>query len=138
MKQDNKLNLKEAFQEYAKKELEFYKSAKKDQVYQRVLPEHKKKNRGMIDFFWNGIIVGGYIDSKENTIVLNKLKVTKFGKEDDIDKAVKTVEVKIKEAEMVCDNQLKQYIITMSDARGLENRDTESDMYTWADEPKAR
>ena len=104
---DTKLDLKEAFKEYAKKELEFYKSAKKDQVYQRVLPDLKDKNRGTIDFFWNGIIVGGYIDSKTNTIVLNKLKVTKFGNEEDVEKAVKTIEGKIKEAEMVCDNQLK-------------------------------
>ena len=102
-----KLNLKQAFQEYAKKELEFYKSAKKDQVYQRVLPDLKDKNRGVIDFFWNGIIVGGYIDSKSNTIALNKLKVTSFGNEEDVDEAIKTIEAKIKEAEMLCDNQLK-------------------------------
>ena len=106
-KKPEKLDLKEAFKEYAKKELEFYKTAKKDQVYQRVLPDLKDKNRGTIDFFWNGIIVGGYIDSKANTIALNKLKVTKYGNEEDIDKAVETVEAKIKEAEMVCDNQLK-------------------------------
>ena len=105
-KKSEKLDLKEAFREYAKKELEFYKSAKKDQVYQRVLPDLKDKNRGTIDFFWNGIIVGGYIDSKSNTIVLNKLKVTKFGKEEDIPKAFQTIEGKIQEAEMICDNQL--------------------------------
>ena len=105
-KRTEKLDLKEAFREYAKKELEFYKSAKKDQVYQRVLPDLKDKNRGTIDFFWNGIIVGGYIDSKSNTIVLNKLKVTKFGKEEDVQKAIETVEGKIREAEMICDNQL--------------------------------
>ena len=105
-KKPEKIDLKEAFQSYAKKELEFYKSAKKDQVYQRVLPDLKDKNRGTIDFFWNGIIVGGYIDSKANTIVLNKLKVTKFGKEEDVQLAIKTVEGKIQEAEMICDNQL--------------------------------
>lgn len=106
-KKPEKLDLKQAFQEYAKKELEFYKSAKKDQVYQRVLPDLKDKNRGVIDFFWNGIIVGGYIDSKANTIALNKLKVTSFGNEEDVDEAIKTIEAKIKEAEMLCDNQLK-------------------------------
>lgn len=104
---NTKLDLKEAFAEYAKKEIEFYKSAKKDQVYQRVLPNLKDKNRGVIDFFWNGIIVGGYIDSKANTIALNKLKVTSFGDEEDVDEAIKTIEAKIKEAEMLCDNQLK-------------------------------
>lgn len=103
----DKLDLKQAFQEYAKKELEFYKSAKKDQVYQRVLPDLKDKNRGVIDFFWNGIIVGGYIDSKANTIALNKLKVTSFGNEEDVDEAIKIIDAKIKEAEMLCDNQLK-------------------------------
>ena len=106
---DTKIDLKQAFQEYAKKEREFYQSAKKDQVYQRVLPDLKDKNRGIVDFFWNGIIVGGYIDSKANTIALNKLKVTSFGNEEDVDEAIKTIEAKIKEAEMLCDNQLKQY-----------------------------
>lgn len=106
-KKNDKIDLKEAFKEYAKKEREFYQSAKKDQVYQRVLPDLKDKNRGVIDFFWNGIIVGGYIDTKANTIALNKLKVTSFGNEEDVDEAVKTIEAKIKEAEMLCDNQLK-------------------------------
>jgi len=104
---DTKLDLKEAFREYAKKELEFYQNAEKDKVYQRVLPNMQDKTKGMIDFFYNGIIVGGYIDTKINTIVLNKLKVTKFGKEEDVPEAVKMVEDKIKEVEMVCDNQLK-------------------------------
>lgn len=106
-KQDNKLNLKEAFQAYAKRELEFYKSAEKGKVYQRVLPNMQDKTKGMIDFFYNGIIVGGYIDTKSNTIVLNKLKVTKFGKEEEVPTAISVIEGKIKETEMVCDNQLK-------------------------------
>ena len=42
-----------------------------------------------------------------NTITLNKLRVTKFGKEEDIEEALKMVENKIKEVEMACDNQLK-------------------------------
>lgn len=106
-KQPEKLDLKAAFQEYAKKEIEFYKSAEKDKLYNRVLPDLKDKNRGTIDFFWNGIVVGGYMDAKSNTIVLNKLRVTKVGKEEDVPAAIKTVEDKIKEVEMVCDNQLK-------------------------------
>ena len=106
-KKQEKIDLKEAFAEYAKKELEFYKSAKKDQVYQRVLPNMQDKTKGMIDFFYNGIIVGGYIDTKSNTIVLNKLKVTKFGKEEEVPTAISVIEGKIKETEMVCDNQLK-------------------------------
>ena len=105
--QDTKLDFKEAFREYAKKELEFYQNAEKDKVYQRVLPNMQDKTKGMIDFFYNGIIVGGYIDTKINTIVLNKLKITKFGKEEEVPATISVIEDKIKEAEMVCDNQLK-------------------------------
>lgn len=104
---NTKLDFKEAFSEYAKKELEFYQNAEKDKVYQRVLPNMQDKTKGMIDFFYNGIIVGGYIDTKINTIVLNKLKVTKFGKEEEVSATISVIEAKIKEAEMVCDNQLK-------------------------------
>ena len=106
-KKPEKIDLKEAFAEYAKKELEFYKSADLEKLYNRVLPDLKDKHRGAIDFFWNGIVLGGYMDAKSNTIVLNKLRVTKVGKEEDVPAAIKTVEYKIKEVEMVCDNQLK-------------------------------
>ena len=106
-KKNDKLDLKQAFQEYAKKELEFYKSAKKDKLYSRVLPDLKDKHKGTIDFYYNGIIVGGYMYTPTNTITLNKLRITKFGKEEDVPEAVKMVEDKIKEVEMVCDNQLK-------------------------------
>lgn len=106
-KKPEKINLKEAFREYAKKELEFYENAEKDKVYQRVLPNMQDKTKGMIDFFYNGIIVGGYIDTKINTIVLNKLKVTKFGKEEEVPATIRVIEGKIKEAEMVCNNQIK-------------------------------
>ena len=105
MKKDEKLDLKEAFQEYARKELDFYQSAKKDKLYQRVLPNLKDKDSGSIDFYYNGIVVGGYI--YKDTITLNKLRVTKMGKEEDIPEAIKKVEAGIKKAEMVCDNQLK-------------------------------
>lgn len=107
MCKEDKIDLKQAFQEYAKKELEFYQSAKKDKLYNRVLPDLKDKTRGTIDFFWNGIVIGGYMDTKTNTIVLNKLRVTKVGKEEDVEKAINTVVTKIKEVEMICDNQLK-------------------------------
>lgn len=104
---NNKIDLKEAFQEYAKKELEFYKSAKKDKLYNRVFPDLKDKNKGSIDFYYNGIVIGGYIYTPTNTITLNKLRITKFGKEEDVPATIKVVEAKIKEVEMVCDNQLK-------------------------------
>ena len=102
---DTKLDLKEAFQEYARKELEFYKSAKKDKVYTRVFPNLKEKDKGSIDFYYNGIVVGGYI--YKNSITINKLRITKFGKEEDVEEAVKKVEESIAQAEMTCDNQLK-------------------------------
>lgn len=104
---NNKLDIKEAFREYAKKELEFYQKAERDKLYQRVLPNMKDKNKGVIDFFYNGIIVGGYIDTKTNTIVLNKLKVTKFGKEEEVPATIRVIEDKLKDTEMDCDNQLK-------------------------------
>lgn len=107
MKQDNKLNLKEAFQAYAKREMEFYKSAERGKVYHRILPNMQDKTKGMVDYFYNGIIVGGYLDTKSNIIVLNKLKVTKFGKEEEVPTAISVIESKIKETDMVCDNQLK-------------------------------
>lgn len=104
-KEEAKIDLKEAFMEYAKKEIEFYQKAKKNKLYHRVLPNLKEKDKGSIDFYYNGIVIGGYI--YKNTITLNKLKVTKFGKEEDIPKAVKVIESNLTKAEMVCDNQLK-------------------------------
>ena len=104
-KQDTKLDLKQAFAEYAKKELEFYKSAKKNQLYNRVMPNLKEKDKGTIEFYYNGVIVGGYI--YKDSITLNKLRITKMGTEDGVEEAVKVVLDKINEAGMSCDNQLK-------------------------------
>lgn len=106
-KKPEKLDLKEAFRKYAQKELEFYQKAEKNKVYQRVLPNLKDKSKGTIDFYYNGIIVGGYIDAKTKTIVLNKLKVTKFGKEEEVPATISVIEGKIKEGDTICDNQLK-------------------------------
>ena len=104
-KQPEKIDLKEAFAEYAKKEIEFYKTAERNKLYNRVLPNLKDKDTGTIEFFYNGVIVGGCI--YKDTITLNKLRVTKVGKEEDIPEAIKVVEDKIKEVDMTCDNQLK-------------------------------
>lgn len=104
-KKPEKIDLREAFAEYAKKELEFYKTAERNKLYNRVLPNLKDKDTGTIEFFYNGIVVGGCI--YKNTITLNKLRVTKVGKEEDIPEAIKVVEDKIKEVDMTCDNQLK-------------------------------
>ena len=102
---NDKLDLKQAFQEYAKKELEFYKSAEKDKLYHRVMPNLKEKDKGSVDFYYNGVIVGGYI--YKNTVTLNKLRLTKFGSEDGIEPAIKKIEESLKAVDMVCDNQLK-------------------------------
>ena len=77
MNQDNKLDIKEAFRKYAQKELEFYQNAEKNKLYQRILPNMKDRTKGVIDLFYNGIIVGGYIDTETNTVVLNKLSLAK-------------------------------------------------------------
>lgn len=104
-KEQPKIDLKEAFREYARKELEFYKTAKKDKLYSRIIPNLKDKNSAMIDLYYNGIIIGGYITKQD--IVINKQKVTKYGKEEDIPKAIKAIEDALKDSEMVLDNQLK-------------------------------
>ena len=104
-KKQQKLDIKEAFAEYARREIEFYKTAKKNKVYTRVLPNLKEKDKGTIDFFYNGIKVGGYI--YKDTITFNKLKVTEFGKEEDTEEAIKKVEECIAQAGMTCENQLK-------------------------------
>ena len=107
---DDKLDLKAAFKEYARKEMEFYKTADKTKVYTRVLPNLKEKDSGCIDFYYNGIIVGGNI--YKDTITLTKLRVTKVGKEEDVEEAISKVIESIAKAEMTCDNQLKQYNIS--------------------------
>lgn len=106
-KEQTKITIKEAFEEYARKELEFYKSAKKDKLYSRVLPNLKEKDKGSIDFYYNGVVIGGYIH--KNDIILNKLKVTKYGKDEEVPKAIKAIEIALKDSKMVLDNQLKQY-----------------------------
>lgn len=106
-KPEKKLDLKEAFKEYAKKEMEFYESAEKDKLYHRVIPNLKEKDKGSVDFYYNGVVVGGYI--YKDTITLNKLRITKYGTEEGVAKAVKKIEDSIKSVDMTCDNQLKQY-----------------------------
>lgn len=104
-KEQPKISLKEAFAEYARKELEFYQSAERDKLYSRVLPNIKEKDKGTIDFYYNGIVIGGTIYKQD--IVLNKQKITKFGSEDDIPNAIKAIEKAFEGSEMVLDNQLK-------------------------------
>ena len=104
-KEQAKISLKEAFAEYARRELKFYQSAEKDKLYSRVLPNLKEKDKGTIDFYYNGIVIGGYIHKHD--IVLNKQKITKFGCEEEIPNAIKAIEKALEGSEMVLDNQLK-------------------------------
>lgn len=101
---NEKVTLKEMFQEYAKQELEFIKNSDPEKVYHRVLPNFKYKTKGSIEFIHKYIIIGGMID--KDTIYLNKLKVTKFGKESDIDDALKKIEEIINKGDMKLVNQL--------------------------------
>lgn len=104
-KEQAKINIKEAFAEYARKEMEFYKTAEKDKLYNRILPNLKEKDKATVDFYYNGIILGGYIHKYD--LVLNKLRVTKFGQEDEVPKAIEAIEKAIEGSKMVLDNQLK-------------------------------
>lgn len=99
-----KVNLTEMFREYAKQELEFIKNSDPNKVYHRVMPNFKDKNKGTIEFIHKYIIIGGMIDG--DTIYLNKLKVTKYGKEDDIDSALKKISEIVNKGDMKLVNQL--------------------------------
>ena len=101
---NDKVTLKEMFQEYAKQELEFIKNSDPEKVYHRVLPNFKDKTKGSIEFIHKYIIVGGMIE--KDTIYLNKLKVTKFGKESDIDAVLKKIEEIVNKGDMKLVNQL--------------------------------
>ena len=104
-KEQAKISLKEAFEEYARKEIEFYQSAKKDKLYNRILPNIKEKNTANVDFFWNGVVLGGYIKDKD--LVLNKVRVTKYGNEEEIPRANEAIKKALEGSEIVLDNQLK-------------------------------
>ena len=104
MAEKDKINLLEAFKDYAKQELEFIEKSDPEKVYHRVLPNFKDKNKGTIEFIHKYIIVGGMIDG--DTIYLNKLRVTKFGKEDDIDVVLKKIEEIVNKGDMKIVNQL--------------------------------
>ena len=104
-KKEEKINIKDAFEEFARKEIEFYQSAEKDKLYNRILPNIKEKDKATIDFYYNGVILGGYIHKYD--VVINKLRLTKYGKEEEIPKALKAIEDGLKGSKMVLDNQLK-------------------------------
>lgn len=99
-----KINLTEMFKEYAKQELEFIKNSDPEKVYHRVMPNFKDKSKGTIEFIHKYIIIGGMIDG--DTIYLNKLKVTRYGKEEDIDSAIAKITEIVNKGDMKLVNQL--------------------------------
>lgn len=104
-KQTDKLDFREAFREYARKEIEFVKNADPTKIYTRVLPNFKDKDKGMIDFLYNKIIIGGTI--YKHTITLNKLRVTKEGREEDVPEAIAKIMELEKDGDMHIVNELK-------------------------------
>lgn len=101
---ESKVTLKEMFEEYAKKELEFLEQSDPEKLYHRVIPDLKNKDKASIDFLYRKIKVGGFID--KDTIYLNKLKVTKYGKEEDIDLVIGKIKEVIDKGDMKLVNQL--------------------------------
>lgn len=97
-------DLKNMFSEYAKKELEFIENSDPEKVYHRIMPNIKDKNKGSIDFIYKKILVGGMIDN--DTIYLNKLRVSKFGNEKDIDSVISKITEIINKGDMKVINQL--------------------------------
>lgn len=92
------------FKEYAKRELELIENSDPDKLYHRVLPNVKEKDKGSIDFLYKKIVVGGMIDG--DTIYLNKLRVSKWGKEEDIDAVLDKIKETVNNGDMKLVNQL--------------------------------
>lgn len=101
----DKISLSEMFKEYAKQELDFIAKADPEKVYHRVLPNIKEKDKGSIDFLYRKIVIGGSIIG--DTIYLNKLRVTKGGKEEDIEPAMAKIEEIINNGDMHLVNNIK-------------------------------
>ena len=104
MSSKEKINIKEMFAEYAKKELEYIENSDPDKLYHRVIPNIKDKSKGSIDFLYKKIVVGGFIDG--DTIYLNKLRVSKWGDDKDIDEVIFKITEIINKGDMKLVNQL--------------------------------
>ena len=103
-KEEPKVTLKEMFEEYARKEMEFVENADPEKLYHRILPNIKDKTQASIDFLYRKIKLGGFVD--KDTIYLNKLKILKGGKEDDIELAVAKIQEVVDKGDMKLVNQL--------------------------------
>ena len=97
-------NIKEMFADYARKELDFIEKSDPDKLYHRVLPNLKDKSKGSIDFLYKRIVVGGSIEG--DTIYLNKVRVSKFGSEGDLEKVIKKIQEVVEKGDMKLVNQL--------------------------------
>lgn len=97
-------DIKSMFAEYAKKELDFIESSDPDKLYHRILPNVKDKTRGSIDFLYKKIIVGGFIH--EDTIYLNKLRVSKWGNDKDVEAVIAKIKETVEKGDMKLVNQL--------------------------------
>ena len=103
-KEEPKVTLKEMFEEYARKEMEFIEKADPEKLYHRILPNIKDKTQASVDFLYRKIKLGGFVD--KDTLYLNKLKVLKGGKEEDIDSAIAKVQEVMDKGDMKLVNQL--------------------------------
>ena len=103
-KPEPKVTLREMFEEYARKEIEFVKQSDPNKLYHRILPNMKDKDRASIDFLDKKIKIGGFID--KDTIYLNKLKVTDEGTEDDIPLVIAKIQEVVEKGDMKLVNQL--------------------------------
>ena len=99
-----KVTLKEMFREYAKQELDMIQNSDPDKLYLRVMPNFKDKSKGSIDFLYKKITVEGLIDG--DTIYLNRLRVSKWGKEEDIDAVIAKVTEVVNKGDMKIVNQI--------------------------------
>ena len=97
-------DIKQMFKEFAKHELEFIEKSDPDKLYHRIIPNIKDKNLASIDFLYKKIVVGGMVEN--DTIYLNKLRVSKWGKEEDIDKVIDTIKERVEKGDMKLVNQL--------------------------------
>lgn len=104
MSDQPKVTLKEMFREYAKQELDMIQNSDPDKLYHRVMPNFKDKSKGSIDFLYKKITVGGLIDG--DTIYLNRLRVSKWGKEEDIDAVIAKVTEVVNKGDMKLVNQI--------------------------------
>lgn len=103
-KKEPKVTLKEMFEEYAKKEIEFVKNSDPDKLYYRVIPNMQDKERATIDFLYNKVKIGGFLE--KDAIYLNKLKVINGGKEEDISGALEKVQEAVTKGDMKLVNQI--------------------------------